>query len=207
MVRVLTPGVEGEGIAEAVRVIRSGGVIAYPTETFYGLGADPFNSAAVTRIFAIKGRRLSEPLPLIIEVPPALNALVAEVTPLAQRLIASFWPGPLTIVLDAAEALPRIVTGGTGTIGVRCPGEPIARSLCEKWSGPLTATSANRSGDPPPVGVEGILSTIGDRLDLILDGGPTSGGLPSTVVDARGKQCILIRDGCLPWASIEKTLR
>ncbi len=165
-------------------VVASGGVIAYPTDTFYGLGVDPKNLAAVTRLFAIKGRQGGQAILLLIEDASQVREWAADVTPRAERLMKTHWPGPLTLVFRAqAHVLPEL-TAGTGTIGLRVPGSPLTRQLLEFLGTALTGTSANISGGPGSRSAEEAMKAVGGMIDLVLDGGPTPGGRPSTVVDA-----------------------
>jgi L-threonylcarbamoyladenylate synthase len=193
-------------LSEAAGIVRAGGVIAYPTETFYGLGADPFNRQAVERIFRIKKRPAGEPILLLIPTFDALPLIVKRTTPLAERLMAKFWPGPLTLVLDASEKLPDSVTGGTGSVGVRLSNNSVASLLLNELGASLTATSANLSGGPPAQSAADVLRVFVDGPDLILDGGRTAGGLPSTVVDARGERPRIIREGQIASTDLASSL-
>jgi L-threonylcarbamoyladenylate synthase len=197
---------EGKAISAAAGIIRTGGVIAYPTETFYGLGADPFDRQAVERIFRIKKRPAGEPILLLIPSFDALPSLVKRITPLAERLMAKFWPGPLTLVLEASDKLPDSVTGGTGSVGVRLSSHPTASLLLKVLGQALTATSANRSGGSPAQSAADVLQAFVDGPDLILDGGRTAGGLPSTVVDARGERPRIIREGQIASTELASAL-
>src|SRR5437879_2431834 len=137
-------------LCEAADIVRGGGVIAFPTETFYGLGARPFDARAVQRIVDLKGRALrTAPILVLIRSRADLHALVSGITPAAERLMEACWPGPVTLIFRAAAAVPSVLTAGTGTIGVRLPGHPDVQRLLEAIGGPLTGTSANRSGQPP----------------------------------------------------------
>ena len=187
----------------AAGIVRGGGVIAFPTETFYGLGVCPFDARAVRRIFDLKGRPFKEaPILVLIRSRADLETLAVEITPAAERLMEACWPGPLTIVFHAAAAVPSVLTAGTGTIGVRLTAHPDVQRLLEAVGGPLTATSANRSGRPPATTVDEVERTLGDGVDAILNGGATSGGLPSTVVDTTVTPPRLIREGRVPRASL-----
>jgi len=206
MRKILSAGSDAGAIREAVRVVHLGGVIAYPTETFYALGADPFNEEAVQRIFAIKRRAASGPILLLVPRSEYLPRVVQSITPLSKLLIDRFWPGPLTVVLQASESLPQSITAGTGTVGVRLCGAPIARALLELWGSALTATSANRSGEPPPTRAAEVIEALGDDVDWVIDGGPTPGGLPSTVVDARRQTLSVIREGQIASSALASAL-
>jgi L-threonylcarbamoyladenylate synthase len=193
-------------IQEAVRVIRSGGIVALPTDTLYGLAVDPFQDEAVARIFVVKGRTLERALPLIAADAEQVGRSIGPLTPIGQRLAACFWPGPLTLVMPAPSALAA-VTGGTGTVGVRVPAHPVARALCRAYGSPLTATSANRSGSPPAASPNEVERALGGNIELLVDGGVTKGGAPSTIVDTTGSQPRLVRTGAVPWPEIEACLQ
>ncbi|MBS1192896.1 MAG: hypothetical protein H6Q97_875, partial [Nitrospirae bacterium] len=164
-------------------VVRARGVIAYPTDTFYGLGADPRDPEAVRRLFAIKGREAGQPILLLLHDRSEVAAWASAVTPSAERLMDRFWPGPLTLVFPAAPHVLPELTGGGGTIGLRVPGNELTRELLRHLGRALTGTSANRSGGRAPRTVEEVMREVGDRVALILDGGGTTGDRPSTVVD------------------------
>ncbi|HZZ83584.1 MAG TPA: L-threonylcarbamoyladenylate synthase [Anaeromyxobacteraceae bacterium] len=191
-----------ERVAEAARVLRAGGLVAYPTETFYGLGALASCAPALARLAAAKLRPEGKPLPLLAATPEAAFAVAASVPPLARRLAARFWPGPLTLVLAAAPGLAAEVTAGLGTVGIRVPGSEVARELARLAGGPLVSTSANLSGGPPPARASELDLALRARLDLVLDAGPTPGGLPSTLVDVTGPAPRLVRDGAVPWPEV-----
>ncbi len=190
-------------VEEAAAVLRSGGLVAYPTETFYGLGALASCAPALARLAAAKLRPEGKPLPLLAATPEAAFALASAVPPLALRLAGRFWPGPLTLVLPAAAGLAREITAGLGTVGVRVPGSEVARELSRLAGGPLISTSANLSGGPPPARAADLAPALRARLDGILDAGPTPGGLPSTLVDVSGSALRLVRAGAVPWGDVE----
>jgi L-threonylcarbamoyladenylate synthase len=183
-------------VAEAAAVLRRGGVIAYPTETFYGLGALASDGAAVARLVQAKGRPDGKPLPLLGADLAQLEA-VAEFSPLARRLATAFWPGPLTLVLPARSGLHPAITGGAGTVGVRVTSGGVAAALAVAAGGALVATSANLSGQPPPTTAAGLDRELRARLDLVLDGGSTPGGAPSTVVAIEDGRLTLLRPGAV----------
>lgn len=193
-------------IASVAEALRRGGIAAYPTETYYGLGALARDAGAVARLVLAKGRPDGKPLPLVA----ADRAQVEEVAALsgpAARLAEAFWPGPLTLVLPARPGLPAPVTAGTGTAGVRIPGSEIARALALGAGGPLVATSANPSGEPPPARAEDLSPALRALLDGVLDCGPTPGGPPSTVVALDGAEARLVRAGAVPFSRILAALR
>lgn len=190
-------------LREAARVVRGGGIVAFPTETFYGLGSWPLNERAVARVFDLKGRSpAGSPVLVLVRSRAELEGLVAEITPLAERLMTACWPGPLTLVFRASAGLPASLTAGTGTIGVRLSAHPDVRRLLEATGGMLTGTSANRSGSSPATTAEGVRRSLGEGVDLILDGGPTSGGLPSTVVDTTVAPVRVLREGRVARAAL-----
>lgn len=190
-------------LREAADIVRGGGVIAFPTETFYGLGALPFDARAVQRVVDLKDRsRRDVPILVLIRSRADLHTLVSEITPIAERLMEACWPGPLTLVFRASGAVPSVLTAGTGTIGVRLSASPDVQRLLEAVGGPLTGTSANRTGQPPATTAEEVERVLGDGVDAILNGGTTPGGLPSTVVDTTVTPPRLLREGRVPTASL-----
>jgi L-threonylcarbamoyladenylate synthase len=184
-------------VAAAAEALRRGGVVAYPTETFYGLGALASDEAAVGRLVRAKGRPDGKPLPLLAADLSQVEA-VARLSPLARRLAAALWPGPLTLVVPARPGLHAAITGGGGTVGVRVTSSPLAAALARGAGGALVATSANLAGNPPAAAVAALDPALAARLDLVLDGGPTPGGLPSTVVAVEGDRLRLLRPGATP---------
>jgi len=191
-------------VRDAVRIVRNGGVLAMPTDSVYALGACVFDEAAVRRVCAIKGQREQKPILVLIADRSQLEALVACVPPAAAALMDRLWPGPLTIVLPASPRLPAALTAGTGTIGVRLPAQPLLAKLLHA-TGPLTGTSANRSGESPARTARDVAKSLGDDVDLILDGGPASATLPSTVVEATGIVRVL-REGPIGRSAIQTAL-
>jgi L-threonylcarbamoyladenylate synthase len=194
-------------ISAAAEHLRAGRLVAFPTETVYGLGADATNGPAVARIFAAKGRPRFNPL--IVHVLDAARAGEhVQFTPLAQRLAAAFWPGPLTLVLDKIPSSPLsdLVSGGLPTIAIRSPDHPVARALLAVTERPLAAPSANRSGRISPTQAVHVEAELGDEVATILDGGATAHGLESTIVDARGDAPVLLRPGAVTAETIEAVL-
>ncbi|HEU4383714.1 MAG TPA: L-threonylcarbamoyladenylate synthase [Anaeromyxobacteraceae bacterium] len=185
----------------AAEVLRGGGLVVYPTETFYGLGALVASAAAVARLAAAKLRPEGRPLPLVAADPAMARAVAVAFPPLAERLAARFWPGPLTLVLAAAPGLPPEVAGD-GTVGVRVPDNALARELSRLAGGPLISTSANPSGGPPPTRPGDLDPGLVSRVDVVLDGGETPGGLPSTVVAVEPGGPRLLRAGAVPWDAV-----
>jgi L-threonylcarbamoyladenylate synthase len=193
------PGV----LAEAVGVLRRGGLVAFPTETFYGLGADALDPAAVARVFHAKGRPADKPLLVLVDSVAMAERLVIHVSPTARRLMARYWPGPLTLVLRARPEVPVTLTAGTGTIGVRLSGHPVARALVAAAGRPVTAPSANRHGAASPCTADEVLAGLGEGVDLVLDGGTTPGGPPSTLLDVTRTPPVILRPGAIVLAPEE----
>jgi len=191
-------------IVETQKVLKYGGVIAFPTDTFYGLGADPFNKAAVDKIYNIKGRDSKKPLLLLIDSITKLDDLTEEISEAATKLIESFWPGPLTMLFKPKPTIPKNIT--TDLIGIRQPGNPITRKILAKLNFPLTAPSANISGKPPAASAEQARSNLGNKVDLILDAGICIGGEPSTLVDTTKTPVRLIRAGAINFKNIQESL-
>jgi L-threonylcarbamoyladenylate synthase len=177
------------------RVLGENGLIALPTESFYGLAVDPFNEQALVKLWQVKGRSNGKPVLVLIGEGAQLNPFVRNIPPAATVLMNAFWPGPLTIVFPAALGLSDAVTAGTHSVGIRLSAwQPLCELL--RRVGPLTGTSANREGMPPPTTAKEVRDYFGDALDLIVDDGPTPGGQPSTVIDVQGPIRI-IRDGAI----------
>ncbi|MBI3401941.1 MAG: threonylcarbamoyl-AMP synthase [Acidobacteria bacterium] len=190
-----------DAIQEAAMWIGRGGLIALPTDTLYGLAVDPFRADAVGRVFAAKGRDADRALPLIAAGTDQVVASLGPLSPLAAVLAARFWPGPLTLLVAAPPRLAPDVTG-TGTVGVRVPAFEVARAVCAACGHPVTATSANRSGEPATADPDVVERTLGDRLDFLLDAGPTPGGAPSTIVDVTAAEPRLVRAGAIAWDDV-----
>lgn len=198
--------VTDEELAHACAVLRAGGVVAFPTETYYGLAVDPFNQAALSRLFALKGRSFDKPFPLIVDNPSQLSLLAAEIPAAFDMLMARFWPGPLTLVFPGAGSLPEMLSGERGTIGVRVSSHPVARRLVRGFGRPITATSANLSGHQPAVAADGVRDQLGSAVDVVLDGGETPGGQGSTILGWQEGRICLLRAGVIPFAGIEAVL-
>ena len=186
------------------QIVHSGGIVAVPTETYYGLGVNPFNELAVDRLLRLKGRPDGKPILVLIGQRAQLSLLVREVSSIATFLMDTFWPGPLTILFAAHSSLPHNLTAGTGTVGVRLSScRPLVELLAV--SGPLTGTSANRAGGLPAQEANQVRTALGQDVDLIVDAGPTPGGLPSTVVDTRDR-ARLIREGAITRQMLQNVL-
>ena len=186
------------------RVLEENGLIALPTESFYGLAVAPFDEQALAKLWQVKGRPEGKPVLVLIGDGSQLGPFVRNIPPAATVLMNAFWPGPLTIVFPAAVGLSNAVTAGTGSVGIRFSAwQPLVDLL--RRVGPVTGTSANREGLPPPRTVEEVQHSLGDALDLIIDAGPTPGGRPSTVIDVRGPLRI-IREGSIERGAIAAQL-
>lgn len=185
-------------MVRALEVLWGGGLVAFPTETFYGLAADIRQEAALQSLYAAKGRDPGEPLLILVDGAAAVDRLALRVSPLARRLIRVFWPGGLTLVFEAGPSISGLLTAGTGKIGIRWSSHPVAAALSAGLGGPVTGTSANRSGFPPCVDAREVEAQLGGRVDLILDGGRTAGLAPSTVLDVSSEPPKILRRGMVP---------
>ena len=192
-------------IAEAVEVLRRGGVVAYPTDTLYGLAVDPRSDAAVERLFALKGRDAASAVALIA-ADAAQAGHAGELGVLERRLAEAFWPGPLTIVVPASPTLSSLLAP-RGTLGVRVPDHAVARAIARGLGECVTATSANRSGEPAPSTAAGVVRALPDGVDLLLDAGPARGGAPSTIVEVLGSGLTLHRAGAIPWDRVLESVQ
>jgi L-threonylcarbamoyladenylate synthase len=195
-----------ESLSRAAETVTRGGIIAFRTDTFYGLGADPFNRRALQRIKQLKGREATKPILVVISDIDQIKRFIAERSGAFDLLAERFWPGALTLIGKAAPLVPEEVTADTGTIGIRLPGDDKVRALVRSCGGALTATSANPSGAEPARTAEEVASYFGPSVDLIVDGGEAQAELPSTVVDAGGPDPKLIREGAIPWSEIQNAL-
>jgi tRNA threonylcarbamoyl adenosine modification protein (Sua5/YciO/YrdC/YwlC family) len=195
-----------EVLERSTRLILSGKVIALPTDTYYGLGADPFNLAAVSEIFRIKRRSSERPIPLLVASLDQAADLVSDPPQLFFTLAKKFWPGPLTLIAPASQQIPLKITANTGRVGVRWPRSPLAEALITALGRPLTGTSANLSERPACSTAEEVEEQIGGALPMILDGGSTAGGQPSTVVELRGDRVRILRPGGVSESELEDFL-
>jgi L-threonylcarbamoyladenylate synthase len=204
IIRVDAAAPRAAEIAQAAAVIRSGGVVAYPTDTLYGLAADPFSDGAVERLFDVKGRDRSAAVPLIaatLDQARAAGTFGAR----EARLAEAFWPGPLAIVVPARASLSRALLGGGSTIAIRVPAHPVARALAAAFGACITATSANASGSPAATTALET-AALGDRVDAIVDAGAAPGGAPSTIVELTDDGPRLVRAGAVAWDRVLESL-
>jgi len=204
MSRIFAP--TAEAIAQAVSVLRAGGLVGFPSETVYGLGGDASQADAVARIFAAKGRPNDHPV--IVHVAPGadLSRWAREVPPLAQVLIDRFWPGPLTLVMARADGVLDAVTGGQNTVAMRCPSHPVAQALLVAFEGGLAGPSANRFGHVSPTTAQHVDGEFGSELTMILDGGPCQVGIESTIVDVTREEPVLLRPGHISAEALSQAL-
>jgi L-threonylcarbamoyladenylate synthase len=205
MKTVILPASDPQALAQALTILQTGGLVAFPTDTVYGVGASAFDAEAVRSIYAVKERPIEKSIPLLIADPDDLEKVSPEVSPLAFKLAACFWPGALTLVVTKHPRLPEAVSA-TATIGVRIPDHPVARALL-RAAGPLAVTSANLSGQPSPSSAGEVLIQLGGRIALIIDGGRAPGGVPSTVVDCTEALARTLREGPITIAMIQSCLQ
>jgi L-threonylcarbamoyladenylate synthase len=186
---------DGAVMRAAGTVVEAGGLVAFPTESFYGLGADALDGDAIGRVFEVKGRPETKPLLVLVDSLDMVARLTSRIDAGAQALMHRHWPGPLTLVLEAAPSVPAALTAGTGTVGVRMPGHAIARALVRAAARPITAPSANPSSAAPPLTAAAVREYFDGRVELILDGGATAGGAGSTVADCTRWPPRILRQG------------
>jgi len=195
-----------ESHSRVAQIIARGGVIAFRTDTFYGLGADPFNRKAVQRIKQLKGREENKPILIVISEREVVGRFVAEPTSTFDLLATKFWPGPLTLIGHAVSDVPKEITEGTKTVGVRLPGDDRVRALVQACGGALTATSANPSHEEPATSAQKVFDYFADGIDLIVDDGDVTTDQTSTVVDVCDVEPRLIREGAISWSAVQKVL-
>ncbi len=197
---------EPAALAHAADILAGGGLVVFPTDTLYGLAADPRNAGAIARVYRAKGRMPERALPLVAGDLVQVEALSTSLSATTRRLADRFWPGPLTLVVDVVPSVVPDVHGGTGTVAVRVPDQAVARALALGLGFPIVATSANRTGSPATPVADVAASALEREADLLLDSGPTTGGLPSTIVDARTDAPRLIREGAIPFSTVLEAL-
>lgn len=190
-------------LEQAIFVLKEGGVVAFPTDTVYGLGANPFISTAVARVFAIKGRPSGQALPLLLSEASQMERLARDIPDTAWELARRFWPGALTLVLKKALHLRSLAVPGD-TVALRLPDHPIPRILAAALGAPITGTSANRSGRPSPLDAQEVRRELGREVDFVLEGGPPPGGKESTILDLSGGEVEALRLGAISLEEIEK---
>ena len=196
-----------DAVRRAVESLVQGRIVAYPTDTVYGLAVDPQRPEAVERLFLAKGRSAEMAVPLIAADLEQVAQRSGRLTPLARTLARRFWPGPLTLVVDAAAALDGRLLAGGRTVAVRVPNHAVARALARELGHPVTATSANRSGSPPATTAAAAVAAVGGDLACVLDGGAAASALSSTIVDVRGPAPVLLRPGVVAWDRVLESVR
>jgi L-threonylcarbamoyladenylate synthase len=192
-------------IIEAVNVLKKGGLVAYPTDTVYGLGASMASIKAIERIFEVKDRPKGMAMPLLAANREQIKKLVINIPPSAWLLMYNFLPGALTIILNKSDIVPDVITGGSKTIAVRIPDHPIPISLIKRLGQPIVGTSANLSGQPSVLTAEEVRMQIGDKVDMVIDGGSCPGGIESTVVDVSGRKPVVRRLGAISLEQLQRT--
>jgi len=196
-----------EDLGQAVDALRHGKVVAYPTETFYGLAVDPFFPGALEKVIFAKKRDAVKPVLVLIDQISRLSQLVSSVPPGFYDLVDRFWPGPLTLVLPAHATVPGGLTGNTGTVGVRISSHPVAHELVSRFGAPITSTSANYSGRRPMVTAVDVVRELGDVVDMVIEGGPCPGGLPPTLVALDEHGPSLVRQGVVTFSAVCEALQ
>lgn len=197
IIRVKDPESRDSDIARAAQIILSGGIVAIPTETFYGLAVNALDEKAIRRLLAVKKIRDSHPILILIPSRGLLHRYVRKISPLANTLMERFWPGGITLVLEAEPNISPLLTAGSGKIGVRLSSHPIAAGLARAVGLPITGTSANVTGKPPCLSAEQVLESLGEGVDLIMDGGKTEGGKGTTVFDVTSDPPRILREGVI----------
>ena len=197
---------DNRDIARAVAILKGGGLVAFPTETVYGLGADAGNPAAIKRLYAVKGRPVAHPVIVHLADAAQLPQWAREIPEAARKLAEEFWPGPLTLVLQRVSSVEDVVTGGQNTIGLRIPAHPVARALLMAFGGGIAAPSANRFGHVSATTAEHVRGELGNDIDFVLDGGPCEVGIESTIVDVSSGRPVLLRPGRISEWDIEQVV-
>jgi L-threonylcarbamoyladenylate synthase len=206
VIKIDTDNIDLENIRYAAQVLTKGGLVSFPTETVYGLGANALNTAAVKNIFLAKGRPSDNPLIVHISSKQQINELVSELPAAASILMDTFWPGPLTIVLKKSDIVPHEVTGGLDTVAIRMPSHPVALALIRESGVPVVAPSSNTSGRPSPTEAKHVIEDLTGKIDIIIDAGSTTIGLESTVIDVTGAVPVVLRPGGVTLSQLEELL-
>ena len=193
-------------IKQAVAILKNGGLVSYPTDTVYGLGACMTDTKAVDRIFQVKGRPKGMALPVLLADVTQIKDIVISVPPIAQRLADEFFPGALTIILPKSDYMPDIITGGGRTVAFRIPDHPVPLALIRGLGKPIVGTSANLSGQPSALTAMEVQAQIGDKIDMVIDGGKCPGGIESTVIDLSGERPVIRRQGAISVERLRKIL-
>jgi len=197
---------EAEAIREASQVLTRGGLVAFPTDTLYALGASALDPRAIERVLMVKGRHHGKPLSVLLPSADLAGELAGELPDAVRALMKAFWPGPLTVVLRASSKVPPALAAATGTVGLRVPAGAVARSLLATFGGPIVGTSANKTGGADPGDARAVQKAIGGQIDLILDGGRVALGIPSTVIDCTSQPARILREGAVPRSELARTI-
>lgn len=193
----------GKNFERAVSVLRRGGLVAFPTESWYGLAVDPLNDRALDRLYAVKRRPVDKPILVLVEGIEQLGLLAERIPEPYPVLMERFWPGPLTLVFPANSGLPGQLTAGTGTLAIRCPSHPVAIELVARFGRPITGTSANISAQRPHKTAQGVVESLGEDVDMILDGGTTPGRKGSTIVAFKKTKLVCVREGQILFSEVQ----
>ncbi len=195
-----------EVIQQGCEVLRGGGLVAFPTDTLYALGANALDARAIERVLTVKGRHHGKPLSVLVPSVETGAGLALLVPDGVHNLMCAFWPGALTIIVKASPAIPPVLTAATGTIGLRMPAGPVAQALLAAFGGPIIGTSANKTGGADPADARTVQKTIGGQIDLILDGGRVTLGVPSTVIDCTTDPARVLREGAVARSKIQEKI-
>ena len=206
IIKVMKERMSPAALVQAGQILKDGGLVAFPTETVYGLGANALDEEAAARIYAAKGRPSDNPLIVHIAEWSALDYIVEEISPQAKKLAEAFWPGPLTIIFRKSEKIPAGITGGLETVAVRMPDHIIARAVIQSGGGYIAAPSANTSGSPSPTTAEHVLHDLDGKIDMVIDGGPVGIGLESTIIDMSEAVPMILRPGYISQEMLEQVI-
>jgi len=198
--------VQPEVIQQACEALRQGGLVAFPTDTLYALGANALDPAAIDRVLTVKGRHHGKPLSVLVPSVEAAADLAAGLPDGVRSLMQAFWPGALTVVVKASPKIPAILRGAAGTVGLRMPAGSVAQALLSAFAGPIIGTSANKSGGADPSDAKTVQKAVGGQIDLILDGGRVALGVPSTVIDCTTQPARILREGAIPKSKLREKI-
>ncbi len=203
VIQVDPRNVQPEVMQQACEALRRGGLVAFPTDTLYALGANALDPAAIERVQTVKGRHHGKPLSVLVPSAEAAADLAAGLAEGARSLMQAFWPGALTVVVKASTKIPSVLKGAAGTVGLRMPAGPVAQALLAAFAGPIIGTSANKSGGADPADAKTVQKAIGGQVELILDGGRVVLGVPSTVIDCTTQPARILREGAIPRSTLQ----
>ncbi len=206
VIQVDPRNVQPEVIQQACEVLRRGGLVAFPTDTLYALGANAMDPAAIERVHTVKGRHHGKPLSVLVPSVEAGADLATGLSEGVRGLMQAFWPGALTVVVKASPKIPSILTGALGTVGLRMPAGPVAQALLTAFAGPIIGTSANKSGGADPADARTVQKAVGGQIDLILDGGRVALGVPSTIIDCTAQPARILREGAIPRSTLQEKI-